>query len=224
MNDDLGPVRVHCLPLDADAGFRRFASSANGLRKDPRVVWTGADLSRDLAALVLRRALEGEQRGFEGLPLQGETFASIEDISMFIESQLDDRRLARLARGLMAVRSQPLPPLEDARPLALYALFRATQLDASEVTRRSLPLGFSARCDLQTLRLLHGGRLDDATHLAVARLGAMGRRVKLNRAGGDSSFALRLLASLAFPIGPKAIRRVLNVVSQPFDFENRETP
>jgi CRISPR-associated protein Csx17 len=221
--DELGPVRAHCLPLDSQSHFRRFASSANSLKKDPRVVWTGSDLPADLAAIVHRRAVEARAHGFDALPMEGETFARLDDVRRFIDGETDDLRLARLTRGLMTVKPQPAHGTEIGKPLPLYALFRSTQLDASDGTRRTLPPGVSPRCDLQILRLLESGRIADATRLAVTRLGAMGFRAKLRQASGNGAFALRLAASLAFPIGPRAMRHVLDVVAQPFDLPPLET-
>ena len=73
--DALGPVRAHCLPLDPPS-FVRFAASAESLRKDPRVVWVGADLARDLASIVLRRIMEGARAAFDGIPLEGVTYGN----------------------------------------------------------------------------------------------------------------------------------------------------
>ena len=224
IRDELGPIRAHCLPLAPDSHFRRFASSAGSLKKDPRVVWSGADLARDLAAIVLRRAIEGRSHGFDGLPFESETFVSFDDMRRFIDGETDDTRLARLTRGMMAVKPQPVPDVSFERALPLYALFRATQLDASHTTRRVLPTGIPPHYDVQTLRLLAAGRLGDAAGVALARLGAMGLRTKLRDAAGSSTFALRLLASLAFPIGPRALRHVFGAIAQPFDPQPLEMP
>jgi len=225
--DELGPIRAHCLPLDPDSRFTRFAASADSLRKDPRVLWTGTDLPRDLAAIVLRRVMEGSRAGFDGMALEGVAQASLADIVAFVNGTVDDARIARLARGLMAVQPEPMPPgasREPVKPLPLYALFRAANLDASVSTKRALPAGVDPRCDAQTIRLLEAGRLDEAARIALARLGAMGLRPKLRLAAGDARLALRIAASLAFPIGPRAVSRVLEAVTKPFALQPSETP
>jgi CRISPR-associated protein Csx17 len=211
------------LPLDP-RGFTRFSASSDALHDDPRVLWTGGDLARDLVAIVQRRIMEGRRAGFDGIPLEGATCASVDDVVDFVEGRVDDARVARLSRGFMAVRPAPMLILDSRRPLPLYALFRAANLDASERTRRALPSGVRARCDGQTVRLLAAGRIDEAAQTAIARLGAMGFRPKLRRVCGDSRLALRLAASLAFPIGPDGVRRVLAACTRPFDHQPAETP
>jgi len=220
--DELGPIRTHCLPLDPTSGFKRFAASAESLRKDPRVVWTGGDLPRDLAAIVLRRIKEGGRDSFDGIPLEGATFVSLDDITQFVNGAVDDARIGSLSRGLMAVTPGPMAIVEEPRCLPLYALFRAANLDASERTRRALPSGVKARSDAQAVRLLIAARIEEAARTALARLGAMGFRPKLRHVCGDSRLALRLAASLAFPISPAAVGRVLDACVRPFAAQTTE--
>jgi CRISPR-associated protein Csx17 len=215
-HDSLGPIRAHCLPLDAKSHFRRFAASSESLRKDPRVVWTGTDLARDLAAIVLRRVMEGGRDGIDGIPLEGATVVSLTDIDAFVDGRVDDARVARLARGLMSVAPAPMLIVESTRPMPLYALFRAANIDSSERTRRALPSGIRARCDAQTLRLLVAGRVDEAAETALARLGAMGLRPKVRHACGDARLGVRIAASLAFPISPAGVQRVFDACARPF--------
>lgn len=222
--DELGPIRAHCLPLDPASRFSRFLASSEGLRNDPRVVWGGRDLAQDLTSIVLRRAMEGARAGFDGLPLEGVAHASLDDILAFLNGTVDDARIARLARGLMAVTPAPMLTADHEKPFPLYALFRVANLDTSERTRTALPSGVGPRCDTQTLRLLAAGRLDEAARVALARLGAMGLRPKLRHTAGDARLSLRLAASLAFPIGPRAVRRVLDAVTQPFASQPSEMP
>jgi len=223
--DELGPIRAHCLPLDPKSGFTQFAVASESLRKDPRVVWTGTDLPRDLSAIVLRRIMEGSREGESGIPLDGMAYALLEDIATFVNGAVDDARLARLARGFMAIAPIRVEIEHVTKPLPIYALFRAANFDAGAVTKRVLERrGLAARCDAQTVRLLTAGRLDEASRVALARLGAMGLRPKLRFAAGDAPLALRLAASLVFPIGPHAVSRVLETVTKPFDSEPSETP
>ncbi len=211
------PIRAHCLPLDASKRYRRFASGGDGLRHDPRVVWKGHDLVSDLGAVVLRRAVEAETHG---IPLWGTTFASLDDISAFVSGDVNDVRIADLARGLMAVEPSPNDP-GPARALPLYALFRAACLDGSALTLRALK-GMRPRVDVQTLRLLSAGRLADAGRIARSRLVAMGLRPKLGEVIGDARIAQRILASIAFPISPHAVGHVLAAVVQPYETTTME--
>jgi CRISPR-associated protein Csx17 len=217
----LGPVRAHCMPLEAPR-FERFRVAAGGLARDPRVVWRGADLVADLVAIVERRLLEGAREGIDGLPIVGPAPASLADIAAFVCGQVDDARIARLARGLMAVEAAEFPAPPGGAPLALWALFRATNLDASP--RTAAALGAAPRCDAQSVRLLGAGRLDEAGKLARVRLGALGHRPKLSRLAGSPILARRIAASLAFPMDGHAVRRVLDAVARPFDAAHTENP
>ncbi len=222
--DELGPIRAHCLPLDPAKRFLAFASSDDSLRDDPRVVWTGADVVDALAKVVLRRAMESKRAGYAGLALGGVRHASLEDVRDFVLGAVDEARLGRLARGFMCVTPASRGSQAVGRALPLYALFRISNLDASRGARTSLPPGTDARVDPQTLRLLAAGRLDAAVRLALARVGAMGFRPRLRCAAGDARLSLRLLASLAFPIGPAGVRTALDAVtkaSEPHETEIR---
>jgi CRISPR-associated protein Csx17 len=71
-------------------------------------------------------------------------------------------------------------------------------------------------------RLAHGD-LAIATHLAVRRLKASALRPHLTQAVGDRAFALRLAASLAFPIGQSAASRLAGRLLRPhFDPADRD--
>ncbi|CAN5772318.1 hypothetical protein BH09MYX1_BH09MYX1_36710 [soil metagenome] len=219
---DLDPIRANCIPLDPATRYRRFLVAGEGLRLDARVVWDGHDLTDDLSAVVLRRAIDG-QGATSGLPMCGSAFARLDDVSAFIVGDVDDGRISRLARGLMCVDARP-KRAEGGRAYPLYALFRAAALDASEGTRAQLLAGASARVDMQTLRLLDAGRIGDAARVAATRLTAMGYRAKMRGVAGAPSVARRILASLAFPISPLSVRHVLDVVARPFERNELETP
>lgn len=219
--DELGPIRAHCIPLDAR--FDRFAAGSEALHDDPRVVWTGGELAADLAKIVARRAMESQRAGYDGLALASATHYSLDEVSAFLLGRVDDARISRLARGLMCVKLPPIEP-QPGRAMPLYAIFRLACLDAGAATGGALPKGVSARCDPQLIRLLATGRLEEAARIATARLGAMGLRPKLRVATGDARLSLRLAASLAIPIGPLAIRAAFDAVTKPVATTSTETP
>lgn len=218
--EPLGPLRVHVLPLVAPR-FEVFAASEDSLRDDPRVVWTGADLVDDVCRVVLRRALESQRAGYDGLALVAGAPARLDDLTAFVNGDVDDRRIARLARGMMSVRRPPASATSGAA-LPLFALFRVANCDASAASRAALER--PARCDLQTLRLLDAGRLEAAGRMAITRLGAMGFRSKLRHASGDPRLARRLLASLAFPLDGPSLSAALSAVTKPLEAKATETP
>ncbi len=212
----LGPIRGHCLPLEGGDGLARFATGAEGLRGDRRVVWSGRDLVSDLASVAVRRAVEGQQEGSAGFPLVGAAFASLSDVRAFLEARVDESRIARLARGLMSLDFSKAYPMagDEARwrsdAVPLHALTRLAYLPA--------PIGaLSADYDAHGLRLLEGGRLSDGMRALVRQLARKGLRPKLRVFGGDAAFARRLAASVAIPISPRDLSRLLDVAIKPFD-------
>ncbi|KYG07871.1 hypothetical protein BE21_26815, partial [Sorangium cellulosum] len=125
--EELGPIRAHCLPLDPRSGFRRLSVGADGLARDPRVVWAGRDLADDLAAVAQRRMIEAALHGARVFPLRGRAYAPLDDVALFLDGAVDEARIAGLARALMAVewwraRRPPRPPRAAPTPV-LYALF-----------------------------------------------------------------------------------------------------
>lgn len=209
------PIRHHCLPLEG----HRFATTASGLKQDPRVVWRGRDLVSDLAAVVGRRLVEGRRDDLVGLPLQSRVSARLSDVHRFLLGQVDERRLAGLARALMAVRwSSADDALRDrlsrdadeGRPSVLpaYALLRVVH--APRKVRDLTPVR-----DQRCVRLLTAGHLDAAVRVAAARLTAGGLRPRVRMASDDPELARRIAASLAIPIAHWDLeRRLLSVAGR----------
>jgi CRISPR-associated protein Csx17 len=208
--DRLGSIRAHCLPLDLEARWPKFNASAEGLIKDPRVVWIHDSLVDNLAAVALRRTVDGRQAGHAAFPLTGDARASLGDVAAFLDGRLDDARIAALARGLMALGERPSlrRAPRDERPSALHALFRLVYLPTA--------LGeLKPSLDPEPLRLLMAGRLGDAGRAALRRLGAMGLRPKLRHVAGDAQLARRLAASLAIPASARDLLRLRDLVTKP---------
>ncbi len=212
----LGPIRANCLPLEPQH-FRRFNANAHGLVQDPAVVWQGRDSVVDLAAIVLRRITDGARNGHDGFPLRGIVPARMDDVDAFLTGQIDTHRLGRLARGLMALDWQDRDGIEAASAWAwkreelpssapLYGLFRLLYAEPG----RDVVL----RPDPAPVRLLVGGRLDDAARAALARLGALGLRPKLRHVVGEPGLAHRLAAAIAFPISTYDRDRLLAQVAK----------
>lgn len=209
----LGPLRAHCIPLDEDWNYRRFASGSEGLRKDPRVVWTGRDLVSDLTAVALRRAIDGRARGRKGYPLAGSAHAPLADVRAFLEGNLDEPRIARLVRGLTTVSVDGAivrMRAERSDALPLHALVRLTHLP-HEFGR------LAPHYDATALRQLASGRLEEAAKTLQARLVAMGLRSKLRVVAGDARFAQRLAACVTIPVAPLDLEELLRALTKPFD-------
>jgi len=225
-----GPVRAHCLPLDPRSGFTRFATAEAGLLHDPRVVWTGRDLVSDLGQIALRRVMEHQRFGSDAFPLRGRAFATLDDVALFLRGSLDETRIAGLARAFMAVDwptvPRPSEPPRPQHPSALHAIFRLAY--APELVRARTREGtreLDPRCDPGPIRLLLAGRLEAAAEAALRRLATRGVRSKIRHAVGSPALAARLAASLAIPVAPLDLGRLLLLVDKPrnelADIENR---
>ncbi len=213
----LGPVRVNALPLDPPKFFA-FDTTAEGLVRDPSVVWQGRSLVSDLTAIALRRVVDGIRLGAHHFPLQGKRFAALEDVRRFLEGSLDELRVARLARGLLSVNwaevSYEMPP-DFGEPDALHALVRLSHLP--QKVRSLVP-----RLDATPLRLLAAGRLQEAAARMASRLVASSLRPKIRVVAGDPAFAMRLGACVAIPISEHDVGRLLTRLTKPFVSKTRD--
>ncbi len=206
----LGSVRAHCLPLQG----ARFDET-----ESPRVVWRpSAPLVDNLLAVLHRRLFEGQAAGLRHLALQSAHPARVTHIERFIDGTVDERRVADLARGLMAIRfSRPKPEANaNAKPrrepidiTPLHALFRLCLL------RQPLPGDADIPASAHVLNLLATGRLQDAGTRALQHLGAHGHRARLTRVVGSPALARRLAAALAFPLAPALDATLLEAVIRP---------
>ncbi len=207
----LGPLRVNVLPL-APPKFFAFDTTAEGLVRDPSVVWQGRSLVSDLTAVALRRVIDGIRGGVGHFPLRGKRFAALDDIRLFLEARVDDVRIARLVRGLLSVNWADVPfepPRQVGEPDALHALVRLTHLPKK---LRSI----EPRLDATALRLLSAGRLHEAAARLTSQLVSSSLRPKIRVVAGDSAFAMRLGACACIPICERDLDRLLARLTKPF--------
>jgi CRISPR-associated protein Csx17 len=185
-------------------------------KKDRAVVWSSADLSTNLAAVLDRRVMDAGRKGCLSLPLGFRWPASLEAISRFLVGDVDEERLENLLWGLLLVdHSKKYPHLarprvDDAQPLPrAYALLKLLFLPH--------PFGTSngevvVKPEPAVLALVRTGRVGEACVLAVRRLRASGlvpmphmsgrRKVRDDEWEGvaDTVNARRLGAALLFPV------------------------
>ena len=173
----------------------------------------GRDLVDDLAACVLRRATSAKGAGYRIFPLDGFMTASLSDVAAFLDGQLNEPRIALLARGLMAVdfHCAPRPQAQWAPvpgALALFAVFRSIYL----------PFEFAGAAgnDSTALRQLWAGSLDEAFRTASRRLVAMGLRPRLRVPVGTGASSRRIASALAIPISRSDFKRIRSLVTCPF--------
>ncbi|MEM9490927.1 MAG: type I-U CRISPR-associated protein Csx17, partial [Myxococcota bacterium] len=244
----LGAIRVHCLPLargrDGTVSWpQRFATTAEGLARDGRVVWSdrhgpGQALA-NMAALAARRLLDCRRSGVDSFELCGHLPAHLSDIRAFFENEVDVAELAAMARALMAVDwrrrdadgSRPaLAPWSagqdrgDARIVpAAYGLFRLLYRPA-DPRAGTLGLGAPVVLDPEPMRLLAAGRVGAAASRAMRRLTVTLGRVKVYRIIGSAALARRLMASLCFPLSWDDLRWLRHTLCRAEDNHSSSEP
>lgn len=208
-------VRHHWLPLEPRT--HRFRVSEKRLIRDPRVVAGGRDLVADLGAIVLRRLVEGAQRGDRRLALVSASGyeASPGDLAALIAGAVDVDRVLRLARALMAVRwrrcrgSLVVPPGPTTWPDEAWMALRLSSLPWSLGDDQLLAP------DEAMVRRLTAGDGSSAVELALRRLAAAGLRPPLRAAFTDATTARLWAAALAFPISKRTARALARRFESP---------
>jgi CRISPR-associated protein Csx17 len=212
------PFRRHLGPLGWPNGREAWVDSSEA---QVLAVWTGRGLLRDMAAVCERRLVEAQRRTFirqdepeqranPELPLRGRRTASLRSVAAFLAGSTDDARIAALAAGLAWARAagpaSAVPAREHVLPFAYAALkplFEPSGVGPDPGERRTID-------PLPLVRLLRGGRVDDAVTFAqrLAR-GANLPAPFAHRDSGPAIGAVRVLAALLFPIAPMAQQRLL---------------
>lgn len=207
-----GPIRRHAIPLEPKSRYRDLARNADGLARDPAVVWSHRELASDLAEIATRRAMESEGGLF---PLMSPFPARLGDIAAFLEGRIDDQRVLRLARGLMTLSldvdeetARRINRREgDHTPFAAHAMVRLSYPcaygDFPQQHASSLPL-----------RHLLNGQMSQASAALQRFLTARGIRVKLRSLSGSAEFARRLGASVAIPVSARDHARLYQLISR----------
>lgn len=207
-----GPIRRHAIPLEPKTRYRDLARSADGLARDPAVVWGHRDLATDLAELAARRAMESEGGVF---PLISPFPARLGDIAAFLEGRIDDQRTHRLARGLMTLSVD----MSDERARAVNRRGgEHTPLAAHAMVRLSYPCAYGdfpqKHASSLALRHLLSGQIDQASAALQRFLTSQGIRVKLHSLAGSERFARRLGASIAIPVSARDHARLYQLISR----------
>ncbi|SFF49710.1 CRISPR-associated protein Csx17, partial [Nannocystis exedens] len=187
---------------------------------DARVVWTDADLLRNLHACLLRQEIEdggttrddeADARSHAALGRLDDSrhprcFAALGDLAAFIDGRTDDARLEALARGLSLLDWDSLPHRAPAGlrtpPPSSFALLA--------LALRWCPPGQAARRTPGLLTRACAGDLARAAKLARRRLRGYGVAVPA------SDFVVpapaRVAAALAFPLSHHALPDLLSLL------------
>jgi CRISPR-associated protein Csx17 len=230
---ELGAIRHNVIPYEGSR-YPKFKTSADGLAKDPSVVWRGRDLTSDLSAIALRRVVDGTKSGqkTDAFPLSGKVFARLVDVQAFLMGTTDDALLGRLIRGMLSIDWSHLPStVETARvsgqPDSLHALVRLShlpmRLSPSRAPGATGGPELRPRLDARPLRLLLAGRANEAGDAMLSRMVASGVRPKMRSFVASPAYAARLAASVAIPVSPRDLFRLLDCIAKPFT-ESKSTP
>jgi CRISPR-associated protein Csx17 len=217
----IDPVRHHVLPLD-DRNPRRFQTvrqqMTERLMDSPRVVVTGRDPLRDLAAIVERRLIEAAQQGQRRSRLVAAPgcAARLDDLARFLRGALDVQRLWSLARALMAVNwrqwdQNKYVPSAMARnpnevPEECWLAVRLCCLPFHLDQNHDIP------ADERLVRLLLSGQPARAIEIARQRLFAVGIRPPIYAGTTSAQTAVRWAAALAFPIDRRTAREAAQLL------------
>ncbi|MBI3245328.1 MAG: type I-U CRISPR-associated protein Csx17 [Deltaproteobacteria bacterium] len=173
----VGDLRTNLEPVEHKRARWTWAETSGG------VVWSGADLCRNLAAVLTRRVMDAGRAGLGVLPLSSRFSTSLTDVATFLAGDTDDQRLEELLWGLLLIdganewreqREQLTKPSE--RPLLIpsaYALLKLVFLPH----RLSWPVGaegVSIKPEPDILGRLRAGNVQGAGEIAARRLRASG--------------------------------------------------
>jgi CRISPR-associated protein Csx17 len=187
-------------------------------QKTRAVVWSSADLCRNLTAILMRRIMDAAREGLENLPLGSRFAVSLDDVLIFLSGETDDHRIEQLLWGLILIDcdegwgapiGQTATPPRSPLPLPhLYAMLKLLFLPH----KLSWPAGAEAitiKPDPEILGRLRSGDVQGACEIAARRLRASGvvpmpgptprgtwRRIK----PGSHLDPMRLAAALLFPV------------------------
>ena len=192
----IGPFRAEIEPV---ALKRDLAFWEDDTRK---TIPVGRSLTRLLASVIEHRCLERTRQELDRLPLSALRFATLNDIRLFLEARLDERKTLSLLLGLSLLNpsgfSSPLSRPPNGSP--------ALPRDYVLLKTHFLPGTFSwngEEVDMASetglVPLLRANRVPDACRLAERRLRISGVGT-LSYFGEDGIDGVRLLASLLIPV------------------------
>jgi len=220
----IGPLRTNLEPV---APLRGGGQTHLWAERDRAVVWTSADVARNLAGILSRRLMDAAKAGCEVAPLAGSAPASLESVAAFVAGEVDDGRIADLLWGLVLLRAHrtggvPAPTSATAPLPRAYALLKLLFLPQA---LRIGDIDVRVSADAGLIGALTAGRGNDACRFAARRLrerglvplpqsraGSAARDSAWNEAGSGAIEGRRLAAALLIPIADTAVRTLRNLV------------
>lgn len=211
-DDQVGDLRTNLEPVEHKGSRWTWAEQSRA------VVWSSADLCRNLTAVLTRRVMDASRAGLDQLPLAGRFTASLTDVSRFLNGAIHDRWLEELLCGLLLINAtQDWHVIEEQltkpqkQPLFLpsaYALLKLLFLP----DKLSWPVGTEGvivKPEPEILGRLRVRDVDGACQIAARRLRASGVVPMPGPASGSSwrdvnfgshVHAERLAAALLIPV------------------------
>jgi len=200
---EIGNMRQHLVPVDS-----RWPKWIDTGPEVLNVVWTTGRLESNLVAVIQRRNILAQRSGNRStsgtlvFPGNSRSYVTLRDVQAFIQSKVQDDRIASLVRGLalIAWRDVPLnrnpnedPQSIDPKPDALYSILKLCHSPHS-IRGNDVPL------EPAILRLAIANRLGDATQLAARRLLGSNLAPSIRMATRQGANSKRIVASTLFPI------------------------
>lgn len=185
------------------------------------VVWNSSSLSRNLAAVLERRIIDGERAGCDRLPLACRRTTSLDAIAAFIAGETDDRRVEELLWGMLLIdHSKDYPtlkrsPIDDAPLLPRsYALLKLLFMPGPLTAQSE---NVEVRPEMAILPLLRAKRVDDACQVALRRLRASGFIPQANQTSQHwhTPDPARLAAALLIPVASRDVDILKSMVLRP---------
>jgi CRISPR-associated protein Csx17 len=93
----VGNLRTNLEPVEHKGSRWTWAEQSRA------VVWSGADLFRNLTAVLTRRVMDANRAGLDQLPLAGRFTTFLPDVSRFLNGAIHDPRLEELLWGLLLI-------------------------------------------------------------------------------------------------------------------------
>ena len=216
LRQHLEPVQIGC---GRDCSWAEWNANSNN-----DVVWHDGDLTSALNAIFARRMVQVARAGFDGWPDRSPRYAALADITEFIEGRTDDTLIADLLWGLSLIDWQQVPEADP--PSRNVARYDWTSDDSHGVVPSSfyalLKLCFRPKegvISVPVVPAIHhrasAGQGAEASKLAARRLRASGFTPFVRELPVADDIARRTAAALLFPISPRDIDLLEQIITQP---------